>query len=156
MQRTANAKPRADAIDHVFRFGFSPDTAIAGDWNGDGVSKIGVYRNGLWILDTDGDGQFTKRDQSIEFGGPGEDPFVGDFDGDGIDEIAIQRGNQLIVDSNHNGIIDAADMVFELEGAEAEGTAVVIGDFDGDGKDEPAVYRRNPIQLPLETKAKAG
>jgi hypothetical protein len=46
--------------------------------------------------------------------------------------------------------------VFELEGAEAEGTAVVIGDFDGDGKDEPAVYRRNPIQLPLETKAKAG
>jgi len=156
MQRTANANPRADAIDHVFRFGFSPDTAIAGDWNGDGVSKIGVYRNGLWILDTDGDGQFTKRDQSIEFGGPGENPFVGDFDGDGIDEIAIQRGKQLIVDSNHNGIVDAADMVFELQGAEAEGTAVVIGDFDGDGKDEPAVYRRNPIQLPLETKAKAG
>jgi len=32
----------------------------------------------------------------------------------------------------------------------------VIGDFNGDGKDEPAVYRRDAIQLPLETKAKAG
>jgi hypothetical protein len=156
MQRTANAVPRADAIDHVFRFGYAPDVAVVGDWNGEGITKIGVYRNGLWMLDVDGDGQFTKRDKSAEFGGPGENPFVGDFDGDGIDELAIQRGNQLIVDSNHNGMIDAADMVFELDGADSVGAAVVIGDFDGDGKDEPAVYRRDAIQLPLETKAKAG
>lgn len=156
MQRTANATPRADAIDHVFRFGYNPDIAVVGDWNGDGITKIGVYRNGLWMLDIDGDGQFTQRDKSVGFGAAGEQPFVGDFDGDGIDELAVQRGNQLIVDSNHNGEIDAADMVFELEGADAPGAAVVVGDFNGDGKDEPAVYRRDAIQLPLETKAKAG
>ena len=156
MQRTANATPRADAIDHVFRFGFNPDVAVVGDWNGDGITKIGVYRNGLWMLDIDGDGHFTMHDKSVEFGAPGEQPFVGDFDGDGIDELAVQRGNQLIVDSNHNGEIDAADMVFELEGADTPGAAVVVGDFNGDGKDEPAVYRRDAIQLPLETKAKAG
>ncbi len=155
LQRTANATPRADAIDHVFRFGYSPDVAIAGDWNGDGISKIGVYRNGLWILDIDGDGQFTNRDQSVEFGSPGELPLVGDFDGDGIDDLAIQRGNEVIVDSNHNGMIDAADLVFKLEGADSAGAVVVIGDFDGDGKEEPAIYRRDAVKLPFETKTKA-
>jgi hypothetical protein len=152
MQRTANAIPRADNIDHVFRFGFAPDTAVAGDWNGDGISKIGIYRNGLWILDEDGDGQFTRKDQSITFGQAGDQPLVGDFDGDGIDELAIQRGNQVIVDSNHNGTIDATDMVFELQGLESSKAVVAVGDFDGDGKDEPAVHRKEDIKLPLETK----
>lgn len=156
MQRTANAIPRADNIDHVFRFGYAPDTAVAGDWNGDGISKIGIYRNGLWILDEDGDGQFTRKDKSITFGQAGDQPLVGDFDGDGIDELAIQRGNQVIVDSNHNGVIDATDMVFELQGLESSKAVVAVGDFDGDGKDEPAVHRKEDIKLPLETKRVAG
>jgi hypothetical protein len=29
---------------------------IVGDWNRDGISKIGIYRNGNWYLDFDGNG----------------------------------------------------------------------------------------------------
>jgi hypothetical protein len=28
-----------------------PDIPVTGDWNGNGVTKIGIFRNGLWYLD---------------------------------------------------------------------------------------------------------
>ena len=44
----AKGELRADVIDHVFRYGVSGDRAVAGDWNGDGISSIGVFRDGTW------------------------------------------------------------------------------------------------------------
>ncbi|MGN6546073.1 MAG: SdrD B-like domain-containing protein, partial [Aureliella sp.] len=136
----SNAGPaRADLIDHVFRFGSEKDIAITGDFNGDGISSIGVFQEGKWTLDVDGDGVLSPdRDRIIEFGETGDLPLIGDFDGNGIDELAIVRGNQVIVDSNGNGRIDATDQVFQLEN---EAGTVVVGDFDGDGKDEPALHQ---------------
>ncbi|CDH44284.1 hypothetical protein [Candidatus Contendibacter odensensis] len=32
-------------------FGQAGDLPVAGDWNGTGVAKIGVFRNGQWFLD---------------------------------------------------------------------------------------------------------
>ena len=37
-------------------FGGSSDVPIAGDWNGDGIRSIGVFHNGKWHFDMDGDG----------------------------------------------------------------------------------------------------
>lgn len=138
MQRNRMRPGRSDVIDHVFRFGQNEDQPITGDFNGDGISTIGVMRNGRWRLDQDGDGQFTSKDIDYRFGEAGDIALTGDFDGDGIDEIAVQRGNRIIVDSNRNGQIDATDRVFELEDSSG---FVVVGDFDGDGVDEPALYR---------------
>ncbi len=141
---------RADLIDHVFRFGTEKDVAISGDFNGDGISSIGVFQDGKWILDVDGDGQMTPdHDQQFEFGQSGDVPLVGDFDGDGIDEIAVVRSNQVIVDSNSNGRIDATDQVFLLQ--ETNGT-VVVGDFDGDGRDEPTIHQAGAQQRVLEAR----
>lgn len=138
MQRSATGEPRSDVVDHVFRFGDQGDQPIAGDFNGDGVSSLGIFRNGIWRLDVNGDGQFdTSHDTMAEFGRAGDIAIVGDFNGDGLDEIAVVRGNQLIVDSNGNGRMDATDRVFEMAG---EGDGVVVGDFDGDGVDEAAFY----------------
>jgi hypothetical protein len=138
MQRGSTGDARSDVIDHVFRFGTRGDQPIAGDFNGDGVSTLGVFRDGNWVLDTNGDGQFdAKHDGYAQFGKAGDIAVVGDFNGDGIDEIAVVRGDKVIVDSNGNGRLDATDKVFEIQG---EGQSVVVGDFDGDGLDEAAFY----------------
>lgn len=139
MQRTAQGPARADLIDHVFMFGSERDIAISGDFNGDGISTIGVFRDGRWSLDIDGDGRLSpQHDRQLDFGQPGDLPLVGDFDGDGIDELAVYRGDKVYVDSNGNGHIDATDQVFQME---AEDGTVVVGDFNGDGRDEPALHQ---------------
>ncbi len=144
MQRSQRGQPRADIVDHVFRFGGEGDQPVAGDFNGDGISTLGVFSDGMWSLDVNGDGQFEdQHDAMFEFGMPGDVAVAGDFNGDGIDEIAVVRGNELIIDSNRNREWDSTDRVFRLEG---EGTDVVVGDFDGDGIDEAAFYANLPFR----------
>ena len=130
-------RSRADVIDHVFGYGHNDDIAIVGDFNGDGIHTIGLFRAGKWKLDTNGDGKLDAKDQSFQYGKAGDLPVVGDFDGDGIDEIAIFRNGRWFIDSNGNREIDAADRVFEMNGTGLPTAA----DLDGDGKDEPVLYR---------------
>jgi serine-aspartate repeat-containing protein C/D/E len=138
MQRSAAGEGRADPIDHIFRFGDGTLQPVAGDFNGSGISKIGIFRDGRWKLDIDGDGRFeSDRDVEFVFGKAGDIAIVGDFNGDGLDEIAVVRGNQVIIDSNGNGRLDSTDRIFQIEG---DGDGVVVGDFDGDGIDEAAFY----------------
>ncbi|MCO6044248.1 SpaA isopeptide-forming pilin-related protein [Aeoliella sp. ICT_H6.2] len=136
LQRTRQGKPRRDLIDHVFHYGTSEDKPVTGDWNGDGIATIGVFRGGVWTLDVDGDGHLTDSDLTVEFGGPGI-PVVGDWDGDGIDDLAVFADGQWTIDSDGNRELDAVDRVFEMGTA---GDRPVAGDWNGDGVDEPAVY----------------
>ena len=55
-----------------------PDVPVVGDWNGDGKTKVGVFRLGFfWVLDTNGDKVFTAGEQAFPFGGlPGDIPVV--------------------------------------------------------------------------------
>ncbi|MCI0332504.1 MAG: hypothetical protein L0228_04700 [Planctomycetes bacterium] len=138
MKRTVRGKSRADLIDHVFHYGAPADVPITGDWNGDGIRQIGVFRDGQWNLDLDGDGRFTNVDGTAMFGQSGDVPVAGDFDGDGVDEIGVFRDGQWLVDSNHNRELDAQDKVFELGGA---GDQPVVGDWNDDGADDPGVYQ---------------
>ena len=150
MQRSVTGEPRSDVIDHVFRFGTDADQPIAGDFNGDGVSTLGVFNNGKWRIDVNGDGRFSEEDDSFfDFGEPGDIAVAGDFNGDGLDEIAVVRGRDLIIDSNGNGTWDATDRVFEIEGEVGQ---VVVGDFDGDGVDEAAFYATLPTQIEPEAR----
>ena len=66
---------------------------VVGDFNGDGIEEIGVFRNGKWIIDTNGNREIDPTTASIEFGQAGDKPVAGDFDGDGIDEPAVYRPN---------------------------------------------------------------
>ncbi|HBE71472.1 MAG TPA: hypothetical protein DDW52_25275, partial [Planctomycetaceae bacterium] len=146
MKRAKNEEARAHVIDHVFEFGDEEDVAVSGDFNGDGIATVGVYRGGKWVLDINGDGHTTESAGHKTFGQPGDIPLVGDFDRDGYDELAIQRGNKVIVDSNGNGRVDATDQVFELNST--DGT-VIVGDFDGDGYDEPLLHQNAEQQRTL-------
>jgi serine-aspartate repeat-containing protein C/D/E len=134
----ANGPRRADLIDHVFRFGSSQDIPFAADLNGDGIASIGVFRDGHWKIDVDGDGRFGRQDQEASYGNAGDIPVVGDFDGDGVDEIGVYRAGRWQIDSNHNLELDAHDQVFEMGGGDDQ---PVVGDWDGDGADDPGVYR---------------
>jgi serine-aspartate repeat-containing protein C/D/E len=145
LQKSRQGKPRADLIDHVFLYGAPGDVPITGDWNGDGIRAIGVYRDGQWTLDLDGDGRFTETDGNYTFGQTGDLPVIGDFNGDGVDEIGVYRDGQWIIDTNGNRQIDAHDAVFAL-GGEEPGEVPVVGDWDGDGTDDPGTYRPGVVQ----------
>ena len=130
---------RADAVDHVFQYGEQVDTPIVGDWNGDGIDQIAVFRGGKWLLDADGDGRWTAADERADFGRSGDEPIVGDFNGDEIDEIGIVRGDVWIIDTDGDRRITGNDLRIVVP-RESDDSQPVVGDFDGDGKDEPGYY----------------
>jgi hypothetical protein len=75
--------------DVKFQYGRKGDLPVVGDFDGDGVHEIGVFRNGRWILDIDGNHQLDAHDRVFQLGAEGDLPVVGDFDGDGLDDPAV-------------------------------------------------------------------
>ncbi|HTN74830.1 MAG TPA: SdrD B-like domain-containing protein, partial [Pirellulaceae bacterium] len=141
LKHAKTGKSRADLIDHVFRYGSGHDKPVAGDWNGDGIDNIGIFRDGVWYLDVNADGRWSTDDNKFQFGQKGDIPVVGDWNGDGVDDLGVYRAGTWILDMNNNRTIDAADKVFEHGGAE---DLPVVGDVDGDGIDDPGLYRDVP------------
>lgn len=147
MKRTRGGALRADLIDHVFHFGTFDDIPVTGDWTGTGVDSIGVFHDGHWILDVDGDGKRGPHDISLRMGQKGDQPVVGDFDGDGVDELGVYRDGQWHIDVNHDGALDEHDLHHTLG---ESGDRPVVGDWDGDGVDQMGVHRE-PEPVPSET-----
>ncbi len=115
-------------------FGLSTDITVPGDYNGDGVSEIAVFRSseGAWYI-SQGSAQSFMR---IEWGTSGDVPVPADYDGDGKTDIAVWRpasGTWYILKSSNNG--------FHAEQFGLSGDKVVPGDYDGDGKTDLAVFR---------------
>ena len=89
------------------------DIPVAGDWDGTGVVRIGVYRpsNSTWYLDMNGNGKWDGTgpglDFAFTFGIPsstctpgtaaglattcGDIPIVGDWGGTGMTKVGIFR-----------------------------------------------------------------
>jgi hypothetical protein len=108
----ANGNHQWDGIaggDELAQFGAVGDAPVAGDWNGDGSDDIGVFREGLWQVDVNGDGDWdVDEDLQFEFGGPGATAVVGDWDGDGTDDIGTFRAGTWRLDANGNHRWDGA------------------------------------------------
>jgi len=137
LKRTMTGKMRADLIDHVFNYGVAGDQPVAGDWTGQGSDAIGVFRNGAWHLDVNGDGKFDENDLAFDFGQKGDKGVVGDWNGDGVDDLGVYRDGTFILDTNGNQQLDADDLrVTPANGARG---IPVAGDWDGDGIDEVGV-----------------
>lgn len=80
----------------------STDIAVTGDWNGDGVTKIGLYRpsTGTWYLDYNGNGVYDgpNVDRQYQYGGlQGDIPVVGDWTGTGYSKIGLFRSGFLFL-----------------------------------------------------------
>ena len=127
--------------------GYPEDIPVVGDWTGDGIRKIGVYRQGSWYLDLNNNGLWDGCgvDRCIaSFGGlPGDVPVVGDWTGDGIDKLGIYRRGEWFKDLNGNGVWDGCgvDACIASFGGFPEDVPVV-GDWTGDGIAKVGIYRR--------------
>ena len=147
MQVSDHGAVREDLIDHVFHYGTPAERAVVGDWTGSGLRRIGVFRNGTWYLNIDGDGRTGVDDLQCNFGQAGDIPVVGDWTGDGIEKIGVYRNGTWYLDTNNNHQLDASDMVIHLG---QSGDQPVVGKSSG-GKAELGVYRAAPA--PVSTAA---
>lgn len=142
LKQGATGPTREDLIDHVFMYGEPGDFAVVGDWNGDGIATIGVFRGGVWYLDMDGDGRWGDKDRIAFFGQASDLPVVGDWTGDGITKLGVYRDGRFILDTDGDFRLTEVDKVFLLGG---KGDRPFAGDFNGDGRSEVGVYRtRDP------------
>ena len=151
MKRTSRGTLRSDVIDHVFQYGSERDVPVAGDFNGDGVATIGVFRDGAWFLDLDGNGRWSADDVLVELGVAGDVPVVGDFNGDGVDELGVYRAGTWYLDTDGNRVLDAHDKVFELGGPHDK---PIVGDFNGDGVDQIGIYQDTAAPQPQQQAAR--
>ena len=139
MKHSKTGQTRLDVIDHVFEYGEEGDQAFTGDFSGDGITKIGIYRNGKWFIDYNGNGRWDDGDIYIDNAelGLGTDGIavVGDWTGDGIDKIGLYVNGVWHLDTAGNFKFDK-----KIEFGQP-GDKPVVGDFDGDGVTRLAVVR---------------
>jgi hypothetical protein len=140
-----------DAGDAAYNLGVGldpTDIPVVGDWNGDGRSKVGIFRQGfLWLLDYNGDGAYTgpPTDRAYFYGGiAGDLPVVGDWTGTGISKIGIFRlGFYWLLDANGNGTFDGIgpgqDVAFPYGGIPND--LPVVGDWNGTGTSKVGIFR---------------
>ena len=102
-------------------------------------ATIGVWRDGVFYLDADGDGRWdATADRSFAFGRPGDTPLVGDFSGDGYNQLGVWREGTFYLDYNGTGAWDAGVRSFRFGNAT---DTPIIGDWNGDGTDQIGVWR---------------
>jgi uncharacterized protein YkwD len=97
------------AADFAFSFGNPNDTPFVGDFNGDGIDTIGLYRQStgfVYFTNTLGSG---NADLAFFYGDPGDQILAGDWDGDGDDTVGVYRpssGKVYLNLENTNGPAD--------------------------------------------------
>jgi Tol biopolymer transport system component len=132
----------------VFFGGQPGDLPVAGNWDGDTRTDIGVFRNGtfhLALLKGAGGHTLIQELAPIPFGQAGDLPVAGDWNGDGKDDVGVFRPGAtgrfllrqpLLTFPNNQPIIFT--IAFDFGTA---GDLPVAGDWNGNGVDTPGVYR---------------
>jgi hypothetical protein len=109
------------------------DVPVAGDWDGNGTTDIGVQRRG-----TSPTYHLRRADGAtvgVPFGWRTDQPVTGDWNGDGKDDLGARRAGAVsFVLRNPNGSTSRI-------GFGRIGDAGVSGDWDGDGRSEVGVWR---------------
>jgi hypothetical protein len=108
------------------------DRPVVGDWNGDGTSDLGIFRNtapaGFFY-------QHVGAATAVRWGHPGDAPVEGDFDGDHVTQIGVRAlaGGSWYLRSRDAtisvvpGVGNASDMP-------------LTGDWDGNGRANLGYY----------------
>jgi uncharacterized repeat protein (TIGR01451 family) len=133
--------------DKAYVFGWADPNVIpvTGDWNGDGRTKIGIYYQGIWYLDYDGNGVWDGgvNDKTYNFGWPaaGVTPMVGDWSSTGTAKIGVYYNGLWYLDYDGNGVWDGGvnDKAYNF-GWQATGVTPILGDWNGDGRAKIGVY----------------
>ncbi len=115
-------------------YGMPGDRGLGGDWDGDGVDTIGVFRQGMFLLRNS---NITGvADLSFAFGIATDLPVVGDWNGDGVVTAGVYRnGIFFLRNSNASG---APDMMLNLG---MPGDVPIAGDWTRQGFATVGVFR---------------
>jgi hypothetical protein len=135
-----------------FTFQNFNDRPVAGDWNGDGMDTIGIWRssNGNYILR---DGNPFGTNYQFGYGKAGDLPVVGDWDGDGDTTVGIFRASNASFYLENTLTSSSSEWFFAFGAA---GDIPVGGDWDGDGIDSAGVFRPSNSTFYLRNQKSAG
>jgi hypothetical protein len=145
--------PTVDRLS-TFGDGLAGAVPVTGDWTGNGTTRIGVFANGYWYLDLNGNGIWddTPTDGFYSFGGglPGVVPVAGDWTGSGTTKIGVFSNGYWYLDLNGNGVYNgtATDGVYTFGGGLA-GAVPVAGDWTGSGTTKIGVFSNGYWYLDL-------
>lgn len=121
----------------VFHYGMKGDTPIVGDWDGDGIDTVGVFRlPNKWLLNPYNASTSENNLTTLFFGLLGDIPVVGDWDGDGTDTVGVFRPSD-----GTWGLSTGAGTFWYGFRFGMNGDIPVAGDWDGDGIDTVGVFR---------------
>lgn len=148
----------AEPLDSI-AFGESGDFPVAGDWNGDGIDDLGVFRpgpQGTFLLRIPqaicpfcNPPLFIFETRTLFFGTVGA-PVAGDWDGDGKDGVGVyDRASSTFFLSN-----DLAKSNFIIPFGKA-GDLPLSGDWAGTGRDGIGVFQPSRTLMSLATEITA-
>jgi len=141
----------AGAPDKTITFGVAGDLPVTGDWDGNGVDDVGVFRPGSqeFQLRLPNGRSFTTITLT-NFGQPGDLPVAGDWNGDGIDTPGVftpATGQWLLTNGpNTNNTTPPVNFNFTFG---LNGDTPLAGDWNGDGFDTPGLFRNGIAQFIL-------
>ena len=117
-------------------FGSSGDVIVPGEYTGDGITDIAVWRpaTGTWYVLRSEDRSY----YAFQFGSNGDVPVPADYDGDGIADCALYRPSTGIW-----YILRSTDGGYEIFNFGLPNDKPVPADYDGDWKADIAVFRGN-------------
>jgi hypothetical protein len=135
--RNSNSTGGADIT--ITLGGDASDLPVAGDWNGDSIDTVGVYRSSTGVFYLADSNFMPQVVYTAIFGNPGDTPFAGrwtsSMNHDGIGVFRPTNGLLYQKTSVSNGFSD----YFAVFGN--PGDAAFAGDWNGDGLDAVGVYR---------------
>ncbi len=102
------------------------------------MSKIGVFLNGQWYLDANGNGVWDVGiDKNYTFGVTGDIPVSGNWNGTGTTKIGVYNNGNWVLDMTGSGVTGAGNVnqYFGYAGA-----IPVTGDWNGSGITKIGVY----------------
>jgi len=139
--RNTNSSGPQDIL--VVYGGDASDLPVVGDWNGDGIDTVGVYRNSTGFFFLSDSNTTPNVDYTVLFGNPGDTPFAGKWTAD-------MTGSGVGVYRNSNGILyqrksltSGFDDFFAIFGN--PGDVGFAGDWDANGFDSIGVYRSSNL-----------
>ncbi|NNC91642.1 MAG: hypothetical protein HKN80_04035, partial [Acidimicrobiia bacterium] len=135
--RNANSFGVADIA--IF-YGIPEDMPLCGDWDGDGLETIGIFRPSSATFYLRNSNSLGFADSEFRFGQTGDIPLAGDWFGSGHDSAAVYRPStgMLYLADGRNGLgnviaLPRTDLL--------PSDQVIVGDWDADGTDTLGYYR---------------
>ncbi len=130
---------------------------VTGDWVGSthGTTKIGVFSNGTWYLDMNGNGAWGAGDVMVSNFGkglPNAIPVVGNWPGStgAGDKIGVFSNGTWYLDMNGNGVWDpSVDLMVSDFGKGLSNAMPVVGDWTNTGQLRIGVFSNGTWYLDI-------